>query len=165
MEHVTELTVPAMTAWADLTHEAFLREFSEEVGVELGELTTSSSGDASLARMDWSFRTDRSGIPELARQFLPSEVHLRWNQRWDPLVDGQARGSLSVELLGRPSATSTGTCQLRDESAGSTLTTSTRTKADLPFPVAGPLESRIDKDLVGWILSVQARVLLRRNGG
>ena len=163
MDHVTDLNVPAATAWADLTDETFLREFSKEVGVDVNELAAGLEGERAVATMDWSFRTDRSGIPDLARQFLPDEVHLRWNQEWAPLAGDRADGRLVVELLGRPSATSSGTCLLVSAEQGSTLRTSTKTKADLPFLVAGPLESRIDKDLVGWILSVQARVLVRRN--
>ena len=58
-----------------------------------------------------------------------------------------------------------GTSQLLVVDGGSTLATSTSTKASLPFPLAGKVQSMIDKDLVGWILSVQARVLARRHAG
>jgi hypothetical protein len=68
-----------------------------------------------------------------------------------------------VHLLGSPKATSMGTSHLLVGEGGSTLTTSTSTKASLPFPLAGTVQSKIDKDLVGWILSVQARVLTRRH--
>ncbi len=165
MDHVANLTVPTATAWAELTAEPFLLAFAEEVGVAVTNLELGQADSTATASMDWSFETDRPGIPELAKRFLPSDVHLRWSQTWEPLDTGQATGGLEVLLIGRPSATTTATSLLVPADAGSTLTTSTRTKADLPFPVAGRVESLIDKDLVGWILSVQARVIQRRNAG
>lgn len=165
MDHRTNLDMPPARTLAELTGESFLRAFAEEVGVHVNDLTTGEAAGQATAAMDWSFETDRPGIPELAKRFLPSDVHLRWNQAWGPLADGRATGRLEVVLEGRPSATSTGECLLVAAGPGTTLTTSTSTKADLPFPVAGRVESLIDRELVGWILSVQARVLVRRNGG
>ena len=164
MDHVSNLALPASTTWAELTGESFLRAFAAEVGVDVRELTCAADGDHAVASMDWTFETDRPGIPELAKRFLPADVHLRWNQSWGPLAGDRAAGRLEVLLLGRPSATSTGQCELLAADEGSTLRTSTSTKADLPFPVAGRVESLIDKELVGWILTVQARVLQRRAG-
>jgi hypothetical protein len=164
MDHLSNLVVPAATTWAELTGEPFLRAFAAEVGVTVEALTCGSDGDRAVASMDWTFETDRPGIPELAKRFLPADVHLTWNQTWDPLIGDRATGGLEVLLHGRPSATSTGHCELLAADRGSTLRTSTTTKADLPFPVAGRVESLIDRDLVGWILTVQARVLLRRAG-
>lgn len=162
MDHVSNLAIPAARAWEEITSEAFLRDFAAEVGVEVGELTCGDEDGRAVASMLWSFETDRPGIPELAKRFLPRDVQLRWSQSWDPL-DGRAAGRLEVELHGRPSATSVGKSLLVPAPAGSTLTTSTSTSADLPFPVRRGVESMIDKELVGWILSVQARVLTRRN--
>jgi hypothetical protein len=165
MDHVSNLPIPPAAAWAELTSEPFLRAFAEEVGVDVHDLSCTSADGRETATMEWSFETDRPGIPELAKRFLPDDVHLTWSQWWDPLADDVADGQIDVVLKGRPSATSTGACRLVAADSGSSLTTSTRTKADLPFPVAGRVESLIDKELVGWIISVQARVLLRRNGG
>lgn len=165
MEHQTALPVPAQTTLAELTSEDFLRAFAAEVGVEVRDLARRDVGDRSEAAMDWWFETERKGIPELAKRLLPARVHLRWDQSWGPLDSGQASGRLGVRLLGRPSAMSTGDCLLTDAAPGSLLRTSTTTKADLPFPVAGRVESLIDRELVGWILSVQARVLARRHPG
>jgi hypothetical protein len=165
MDHVSNLAVPAATTWAELTAEPFLRAFAEEVGVDVHDLSCGDSEGRAVASMDWSFETDRPGIPELAKRFLPANVHLRWEQGWGQLEGERADGHLEVTLLGRPSAVSTGECLLVPTDTGSRLTTSTVTKADLPFPVAGRVESLIDKELVGWILSVQARVLNRRNPG
>jgi Protein of unknown function (DUF2505) len=165
MEHVSTLPVPAHTTWAELTSEPFLRAFATEVGVEVHDLHCGVEDERAVAAMDWSFETDRPGIPELAKKFLPADVQLRWEQSWDPLADGSAAGRLDVTLHGRPSATSVGECLLVSTDPGSRLTTSTTTRADLPFPVRKGVESMIDKELVGWILSVQARVLLRRNPG
>lgn len=164
MEHVSTLPVPAPTTLAALTSEEFLRAFAAEVGVEVRDLACREAGQRAEASMDWWFETERNGIPELAKRFLPARVHLRWDQSWGPLADGRATGRLEVRLLGRPSATSTGDCLLTAADPGSTLRTSTSTRADLPFPVAGRVESLIDRDLVGWILRVQARVLARDTG-
>lgn len=162
MDHVSNLTLAPERTLAELTDETFLRDFAAEVGVDLLDLRLSADGDQQAASMTWSFRTDKAGIPELARRFLPAEVQLTWGQSWGPLVADSATGRLSVELLGRPSATSTGACRVAPRSGGTTLTTTTSTKAALPFPVAGRVEGLIDRDLVGWILVVQARVLQRR---
>jgi hypothetical protein len=166
VDHLANLTIPTATTWAELTSEDFLRAFAAEVGVTVTDLELGQDGDQSTARMDWEFSTDAPGIPELAKRFLPSRVQLQWAQAWQPLEADRAAGRLDVVLPGRPGATSVGTCLLTADEAGSgsLLRTSTKTSAELPFPIAGRVESLIDKDLVGWIISVQARVLLRRAG-
>lgn len=163
MEHVANLTLPATRTWSELTSEPFLLDFAHEVGVDVHDLQCTTDGPRALASMDWTFETDRPGIPALARKFLPTDVRLRWSQEWSPLTDGSATGRLDVELHGRPSATSTGDCLLVADGSGSTLSTATNTQADLPFPVRKTTEKLIDSELVGWILSVQERVLVRRN--
>ncbi len=169
MEHTFELSIPAEAVLADLISEDFLQAFSAEVGVEVGSLTCSGlpegDGEQARAEMEWSFSTEKSGIPQLARTLLPGQVALTWAQGWGPLAGDAATGTLEVNLHGRPSAVSTGTARLQQAGPGSTLTTQTSTKAALPFPVRGKVESTIDRQLVGWILSVQARVLTRRHPG
>jgi hypothetical protein len=165
MEHVSNLPLAPAAAWAELTSEDFLRAFADEVGVHVGDLSCESADGRESATMHWSFETDRPGIPDLAKKFLPDNVHLTWSQWWDPLAEDEASGRIDVVLKGRPSARAVGICGLAPVVGGSRLTTSTTTKADLPFPIAGTVESRVDKDLIGWIISVQARVLLRRSGG
>lgn len=167
MRHLSTLSLEPAAILADLTSEEFLREFSAEVGVTLGRVALSTEGDQQRAVLEWTFSTDRTGIPEMARRFLPDEVRITWDQSWGPLVDGAANGALNVVLKGRPAATVTGSSQLYAGGSGgaagsSTLTTETRTDADLPFPVASRVERHIDRDLAGWILEVQARVLARR---
>jgi hypothetical protein len=165
VDHRFDLTIPPAAVHADLISEDFLRAFATEVGVEIDELTCDTTGERATATMQWRFSTSKPGIPELARKLLPGEVRLSWAQEWSPLSDEGAQGSLEVQLLGTPKATSLGTAHLQATEGGSTLTTSTSTKAALPFPMAGTVQSKIDKDLVGWILSVQARVLTRRHPG
>jgi hypothetical protein len=166
VDHVSNLTIPPSTTWAELTGEPFLRAFAEEVGVTLEELAVGAEGERAVARMEWSFDPDIPGVPELAKRFLPARVQLGWEQSWAPLGhDERADGRLDVVLQGRPGATAIGDCSLVPTSDGSTLRTTTRTSTELPFPLAGRIESLIDKELIGWILTVQARVLLRRNGG
>jgi Protein of unknown function (DUF2505) len=166
MRHLSTLSLAPEAILVDLTSEAFLREFSEEVGVTVGSLELSEQGARQRARLEWTFTTDRAGIPELARRFLPDRVSLTWDQIWGPVVSGAASGDLTVLLKGRPAATVTGRSVLSPGGSptgnGSTLTTETRTEADLPFPVASRVERLIDRDLAGWILSVQTRVLARR---
>ncbi len=167
MEHRFELSIPADVVLADLTSADFLEAFSTEVGVEVGALTCTDAAqdDSGQARasMEWSFPTDRPGIPDLARTLLPDRVELTWAQTWTAADAESAAGTLEVHLIGRPTAVSTGTSRLESTATGSTLTTETTTKASLPFPVRGKVESTIDRELVGWILSVQARVLTRRH--
>lgn len=163
MDHVSTLALSAARTWGELTSEPFLLDFAHEVGVDVHDLQCRADGPIARASMDWTFDTDRPGIPALAKKLLPGDVRLRWSQEWGPLNDGSATGRLDVELRGRPSATSTGDCRLVAQDPGSLLTTSTTTTADLPFPVRKTTEKLIDSELVGWILSVQARVLQRRN--
>ena len=165
MQHEIPLSLSAERAHGELVDEAFLRAFATEVGVEVHDLTTAVQDGEQVASMVWSFATDRPGIPSVARKLLPGDVRLRWSQWWGPLTDDRATGRLEVVLMGTPSATSTGQCELRGNGSGATLSTNTSTKAKLPWGMAGPIEGRIDKDLVGWILSVQARVLERRSAG
>jgi hypothetical protein len=163
VDHSFDLTIVPSTVHADLISEDFLRAFATEVGVEVDSLTCDASGERAVATMEWRFSTSKPGIPELAQKLLPDEVRLSWAQEWGPLTDEGSEGTLEVHLLGSPRATSLGTSQLLVVDDGSILATSTSTKASLPFPLAGKVQSMIDKDLVGWILSVQARVLTRRH--
>jgi hypothetical protein len=163
VDHSFDLSIAPSTVHADLISEDFLRAFATEVGVEVDSLTSESSGDRARATMQWRFSTSKPGIPELAQKLLPGEVRLSWAQEWGPLTGDGSEGTLEVHLLGSPKATSLGDARLLVVDDGSTLTTSTSTKASLPFPLAGKVQSMIDKDLVGWILSVQARVLARRH--
>ncbi len=165
MEHSFDLTIAPATVLADLISEDFLHAFATEVGVEVDALTCDTAGDPATATMQWRFSTSKPGIPELAQKLLPGEVRLSWAQGWGPLGERGSEGTLEVHLLGTPKATSLGTSRLLVTEGGSTLATTTSTKASLPFPVAGKVQSMIDKDLVGWILSVQARVLARRHAG
>jgi Protein of unknown function (DUF2505) len=165
MDHSFDLTIPPAVVHADLISQDFLNAFATEVGVEVDSLMCDTSGERAVATMEWRFSTSKPGIPELAQKLLPNEVRLSWAQEWGPLTAEGSDGTLEVHLLGSPRATSMGTSQLLVVGTGSTLATSTSTRASLPFPLAGKVQSMIDKDLVGWILSVQARVLARRHPG
>lgn len=163
VEHSFDLAIDPDVVLSELISEEFLLAFAEEVGVEVDDLIVGTSGDDAAAKMLWQFSTDKDGIPSLAKKMLPGEVRLSWAQSWGTLTDGVAAGTLEVNLLGNPKAVSNGTATLTVAGDGCTLATSTTTKASLPFPIAGKVQSMIDKDLVGWILSVQARVLTRRH--
>ncbi len=163
VEHSFDLAIDPDVVLSELISEEFLLAFAEEVGVEVDDLVVGTSGDDAVAKMLWQFSTDKDGIPSLAKKMLPGEVRLSWAQSWGTLTDGVAAGTLEVNLLGNPKAVSNGTATLTAAGDGCTLATSTTTKASLPFPIAGKVQSMIDKDLVGWILSVQARVLTRRH--
>lgn len=167
MEHRFELSIPADAVLADLTSTDFLQAFAAEVGVQMGSLTCTAGGDDPAGRarasMQWSFETDIPAIPRFARTLLPDRVELSWAQEWGPRHGDTATGTLEVTLTGRPRAVSTGSARLVAVGPGCALSTQTTTRASLPFPVRGKVESTIDRELVGWILSVQARVLTRRH--
>lgn len=164
MKHTSKLqgASPAVVR-AEFTSEAFLLAFSEEVGVTSGELTLSDDG-AHSADMPWVFPTNRPGIPSLARKLLPAEVHLDWHQEWGPADGAPITGVIHVELHGTPSATVRATTRLAAAGSDTAYEVDTQTKTSLRWPVAGTVESTIDKELVGWILQVQSRVARRRLG-
>jgi hypothetical protein len=142
----------------------FLLAFSTEVGVNSGELALGASNGQETADMPWSFPTNRPGIPSLAQKLLPGEVHLDWHQQWGPVAEGLIPGAIQVELHGTPSAKVQATARLIADGDGTKYVVLSTTKTGLRWPVAGKVESTIDKELVGWILQVQARVLRRRLG-
>lgn len=160
MEHRAVLESTTVEAVQKLLSEhAFLEAFAKEVGVTPGLIDVTQETGEVQASMPWVFRTDKAGIPSLAQRFLPKEVHLNWWQSWrttDPT------GDIKVELSGTPAATCTGQASLRQEGADVEylVVTETRTHG-VPWPLGGKIESMINKDLVGWILSVQARVANR----
>lgn len=142
----------------------FLHDFSSEVGVTNDGAEVAEDNGATTAEMPWSFPTDRPGIPSLAKKLLPAEVKLDWKQRWEAASEQAADGEIHVALYGSPSATVVGQATLRQDGADVRYLVATTVKTSLRWPVAGTVESMVDKDLVGWILSVQARVLRRRLG-
>lgn len=150
--------------FAEFTNPDFLHAFSAEVGVESDHLTTSVTDGIEKADMPWSFPTNRPGIPSLARKMLPPAVNLDWHQEWGPAQGSPISGSMHVVLHGKPSADVTAKAQLAAQGSDTVYTAVTTTKTSLRWPLAGSVEGTIDKELVGWILSVQARVLRRRLG-
>ena len=165
MMHRTEFTDLGVAQIRDeFATEDFLAAFAAEVGVETETITIGTDGDAVTAAMPWVFPTNRPGIPKLAQKFLPDEVHLDWWQSWDPAHGNGATGLVRVELHGSPSASITGDSQLLGNDAGVAYEVATETKTSLRWPMNKTVEPSIDKDLVGWILQVQARVLRRRHG-
>jgi len=165
MEHTsTFLGVTPDAVFAEFVNADFLVAFSEEVGVVSGELSESTAAGVVTSAMPWTFPTDRPGIPSLARKFLPGEVRLDWEQRWGPLREPPVPGAMTVELHGTPRATVEASAQLLQQGDTTVYKVVSRTRTSLKWPLAGTVESSIDKDLVGWILQVQARVLRRRLG-
>lgn len=162
MEHravIESTTVEAVQKL--LSEHAFLEAFAKEVGVDTGKIDISKESDAVEAQMPWAFRTDKAGIPSLAQKFLPKEVHLTWWQEWK---DTEPSGSIRVELDGTPAATCTGDARLSQNGDDVEYVVTTETKTHgVPWPLNGKIESMINKDLVGWILEVQARVANREH--
>lgn len=161
MEH--KATIEATTVEAVqrlLSEHAFLEAFAAEVGVTAGDIDIAEHPDQVAATMPWQFRTDKAGIPSLAQRFLPKEVQLQWSQTW---LTHDPQGDITVELHGRPAATCTGQASLTQngDDVEYVVVTQTRTTG-VPWPLGGQVESMINKDLVGWILSVQARVANRQ---
>lgn len=148
---------------AELVSRDYLVAFGDELGVTTKSAELSSSAGTDRAVLVWSFSTDKPGIPSLARKFLSDEVTLTWDQSWSGIDDaGGAAGELLVTLDGKPGARSTGTASITGAGSGVALVTDTSTRTTLPRLVAAGIEMTIDKELVGWIIAVQARVLRRR---
>jgi hypothetical protein len=160
MEHKAVIESTTVEAVQQLLSEhAFLEAFAKEVGVTTGEIAVTEQADAVEATMPWAFRTDKAGIPSLAQKFLPQEVQLQWWQEWKTNAPD---GDIRVELHGRPAATCTGSARLSQNGDDVEYVVVTQTKTNgVPWPLGGKVESMINKDLVGWILSVQARVANR----
>lgn len=161
MEHRATIAATTVEAVQHLmSQHAFLEAFAKEVGVNTGEIDITEQPDAVEAQMPWEFRTDRAGIPSLAQKFLPQEVQLTWWQEWKHSAPS---GDIRVELRGRPAATCTGRASLSQNGDDVEYVVVTETKTHgVPWPLGGKVESMINKDLVGWILSVQARVADRQ---
>jgi hypothetical protein len=160
MEHRAVIESTTVAAVQELlSQHAFLEAFAQEVGVTAGDIDITEEPHAVQASMPWQFRTDKAGIPSLAQKFLPQEVHLNWWQQWQT---AEPSGDIKVELDGHPAATCTGRASLRQdgEDVEYLVVTETQTRG-VPWPLGGKVESMINKDLVGWILSVQARVANR----
>jgi Protein of unknown function (DUF2505) len=155
MEHRAVLEATTVEKVQQLLNEhAFLEAFAKEVGVTPGPIEVEDD----TTTMPWSFRTDKAGIPSLAQKFLPKEVQLVWEQQWSD----DATGSITVELNGTPAATCNGKATLTQDGDNVDYLVVTETKTHgVPWPINGKIESSINKDLVGWILSVQARVANR----
>jgi hypothetical protein len=161
MEHRAVLESTTVEAVQNLlSQHAFLEAFAQEVGVTPGAIDVTAEPQAVEASMPWAFRTDKAGIPSLAQKFLPQEVHLNWWQSWRT---AEPTGHIKVELSGHPAATCTGQASLRQDGDDVEYLVVTQTQTHgVPWPLGGKIESMINKDLVGWILSVQARVANRR---
>lgn len=163
MEHTwTFIGVAPEAVLAEFVDPEFLIAFSTEVGVDSGDLNLDSADGVESAEMPWRFPTDRPGIPSLARKFLPAEVHLDWSQRWGPVTAAPIAGTIHVALHGSPSADVRAESALLHQGEDTLYRVRSTTRTSLRWPVAGTVESTIDKELVGWILQVQARVLRHR---
>ncbi len=162
MEHRAVIESTTVEAVQQLLSEhAFLEAFAKEVGVTAGDIDIEQEPEAVAATMPWAFRTDKAGIPSLAQRFLPKEVQLQWWQQWRTT---EPNGDIKVELHGSPAATCTGKATLAQNGDDVEYLVVTETKTHgVPWPLGGKVESMINKDLVGWILSVQARVANRES--
>ena len=159
MEHRAVIESTTVEAVHELlTKHAFLEDFAKEVGVTPGPIEGSQDADAVEASMPWSFSTENPAIPSLAQKFLPKEVELVWWQQWR----ADATGDIKVDLDGTPAATCVGKASLHQDGDNVEYLVVTETKTHgVPWPLNGKVESMINKDLVGLILSVQARVANR----
>lgn len=164
MKHSASIPASSTAVFEQLVSEPFLIAFGEEVGVITRSTELSAEGDSQRAVLVWSFSMDKPGIPSLARRFLSDQVVLTWDQTWTPVGEDGYDGELVVTLDGKPGATSEGKCTLRPSGVSAVLVTDTTTQTSLPRVVSKGVEGIIDKELVGWILQVQIRVLNRRLG-
>lgn len=163
MEHTSTFAgVAAEDVAAQLADRDFLLAFGAEVGVTSGDVEQSERAGVLAAAMPWKFATDRDGIPVLAKKFLPGQVELDWSQEWGPVDEAPIPGTIHVTLHGTPSAEVTARAELRQDGADTVYRVRSKTRTSLPWPMGSTIEGTVDKELVGWILQVQSRVLRRR---
>src|SRR5271163_1263329 len=150
-----------MSADYGATVEEVLRAFSEEE-YWLARLADSGADGATLDSMqiggpsgdDGSIdvittqvlRSDR--LPGVVTQFHRGDLRIRREERWEPITDGSATGTVTGSILDSPaSLTGTATLEPVDESGGARLKLRATVEVRIPL-VGGKLENFIGSQLV-----------------
>jgi hypothetical protein len=142
--------------------DAVLAAFSEEQ-YWLARLDDSGADDTTLDSMEVGdgvidvittqvLRADR--MPAVVTQFHRGDLHIRREERWDPIVDGSATATVSGSILDSP-ASLTGTAVLEPlESGGARLKLRATVEVKIPL-VGGKLENFIGSQLVELLIREQ----------
>jgi hypothetical protein len=142
--------------------EAVLQAFSEEQ-YWLARLDDSGADDTTLDSMEVGdgvidvittqvLRADR--MPAVVTQFHRGDLHIRREERWDPIVDGSATATVSGSILDSP-ASLTGTAVLEPlEGGGARLKLRATVEVKIPL-VGGKLENFIGSQLVELLIREQ----------
>jgi hypothetical protein len=142
--------------------EAVLQAFSEEQ-YWLARLDDSGADDTTLDSMEVGdgvidvittqvLRADR--MPAVVTQFHRGDLHIRREERWDPIVDGSATATVSGSIVDSP-ASLTGTAVLEPlEGGGARLKLRATVEVKIPL-VGGKLENFIGSQLVELLIREQ----------
>jgi hypothetical protein len=142
--------------------DAVLAAFSEEQ-YWLARLDDSGADDTTLDSMEVGdgvidvittqvLRADR--MPAVVTQFHRGDLHIRREERWDPIVDGSATATVSGSILDSP-ASLTGTAVLEPlEGGGARLKLRATVEVKIPL-VGGKLENFIGSQLVELLIREQ----------
>jgi hypothetical protein len=142
--------------------EAVLRAFSEEQ-YWLARLDDSGADDSSLDSMELGdgvidvvttqvLRADR--MPAVVTQFHRGDLHIRREERWDPIADGAATATVSGSIVDSP-ASLTGTAVLEPlDGGGARLKLRATVEVKIPL-VGGKLENFIGGQLVELLMREQ----------
>ncbi len=142
--------------------EAVLRAFSEEQ-YWLARLDDSGADGSALDSMEVGdgvidvvttqvLRADR--MPAVVTQFHRGDLHIRREERWDPIVDGSATATVSGSIVDSP-ASLAGTAVLEPlGDGGARLKLRATVEVKIPL-VGGKLESFIGGQLVELLIREQ----------
>jgi hypothetical protein len=142
--------------------EAVLQAFSEEQ-YWLARLDDSGADDSTLDSMAVGdgvidvittqvLRADR--MPAVVTQFHRGDLHIRREERWEPIVDGSTTAMVSGSILDSP-ASLTGTAVLEPlDGGGARLKLRATVEVKIPL-VGGKLENFIGSQLVELLIREQ----------
>ena len=150
------------------TVEEVLRAFSNEE-YWLARLADSGADDATLDSMQVGGSSGKDGsidvittqvlrsnrLPGVITQFHRGDLHIRREEKWEPIIDGSASAAVTGSILGAP-ASMTGTAVLEPvaETGGARMTLRASVEVRIPL-VGGKLENFIGSQLVELLIAEQ----------
>jgi uncharacterized protein YndB with AHSA1/START domain len=150
---------PPADVLALLTDPAFLRDWADELGARVEDV--SASGPDSGRRTEVRLRVPTRGIPPVFARFVGAEVTVRDVRTWRPDGDGGFTADTEVRatIFGR-AAVVLGTSTLAADGSGTLATSAARVTVDAP--VVGRQAENAVGELVAVVLRREAEVLRRR---
>ncbi|MDH6198781.1 hypothetical protein M2272_005441 [Mycobacterium frederiksbergense] len=116
----------------------------------LDALTVTDDGGIDVITTQ-TLRSDR--LPGLVAQFHRGDLTIRREERWQPLLDGQATGTVTGTIPGAPVSLS-GTTTLAPTGTGSRLSLHITVEVKVPL-VGGKIESFIGSQLTDLLIAEQ----------